>query len=178
MSFTLRKAEMSDRTAIERLIGESARGLREGYSAEQVDAALGSVLGLDTQLVRDGTYFVAEDGGQIVGCGGWSRRKTMFGSDHGPVKDDAWLDPAADAARVRAFFVHPEWARQGIGTAILQACEDAAKAEGFKKLELVATLPGLLLYEKRGFEAQERFAVPLAQGKSLPVVRMVKNISR
>jgi N-acetylglutamate synthase-like GNAT family acetyltransferase len=175
MPFTLRKAEMSDCAAIEHLIGESARGLRTGYSADQVEAALGSVLGLDTQLVRDGTYFVAEDDGRIVGCGGWSRRKTMFGSDHGPVKDDAWLDPATDAARVRAFFVHPEWARRGIGSALLQACEDAAKVEGFTKLELVATLPGLLLYEKRGFEPHERFAVPLADGKSLPVVRMVKS---
>ncbi|HEX8817446.1 MAG TPA: GNAT family N-acetyltransferase, partial [Terriglobales bacterium] len=120
---------------------------------------------------------VVEAEGRIVGCGGWSRRKTMFGSDHGPVKDDAWLDPAKDAARVRAFFVHPEWARRGIGTVLLRACEEAARAEGFLKLELVATLPGVLLYEKRGFEAGERFEVPLADGKALPVVRMVKRIS-
>jgi len=174
MPFTLRKARLEDAPALATLIGESARGLREGYSSDQVEAALGTVLGVDTQLVRDGTYFVAESEDRIVGCGGWSKRKTLFGSDHGPVKDDAWLDPGADAARIRAFFVHPAWARQGIGSAILQACEEAAAAEGFSRLELVATLPGVLLYQVRGFESRERFDVPLPNGKSLPVVRMIK----
>jgi len=176
MHFTLRKARLEDVPALTALIGESARGLREGYSSDQVEAALGTVLGVDTQLVRDGTYFVAESEGKIVGCGGWSKRNTLFGSDHGPVKNDAWLDPAVDAARIRAFFVHPGWARQGIGSAILQACEEAAAAEGFSRLELAATLPGVLLYQVRGFEPGERFAAPLPNGSSLPIVRMVKTL--
>jgi GNAT superfamily N-acetyltransferase len=176
MHFTLRKAQLEDVPALTALIGESARGLREGYSSDQVEAALGTVLGVDTQLIRDGTYFVAESGGRIVGCGGWSNRNTLFGSDHGPVKNDAWLDPAVDAARIRAFFVHPAWARQGIGSAILQACEEAAAAEGFSRLELAATLPGVLLYQARGFEPAERFAAPLPNGSSLPIVRMVKTL--
>ena len=176
MHFTLRKAQFEDVPALTALTGESARGLREGYSSDQVEAALGTVLGVDTQLICDGTYFVAECEGRIIGCGGWSKRNTLFGSDHGPVRNDAWLDPAVDAARIRAFFVHPAWARQGVGSAILQACEQAAAAEGFSRLELAATLPGVLLYQARGFRATERFAAPLPNGNSLPIVRMVKTL--
>jgi GNAT superfamily N-acetyltransferase len=176
MNITLRKARLEDIPELENLIAASARGLREGYSPDQVEAALGHALGVDTQLIRDGTYFAAEADGQIVGCGGWSKRATLFGSDHGPVKNDAWLDPTSDPARIRAFFVHPSFARRGIGTAILQACEQAAVTEGFSRLELAATLPGLPLYQARGFEAKERFDVPLPDGQSLPVVRMSKDL--
>jgi GNAT superfamily N-acetyltransferase len=177
MEVTLRQAVLDDVPALEALIKDSARGLREGYSAEQVEAALGNALGVDRQLIRDGTYFVAETNGKIVGCGGWSKRKTLFGSDHGPVKDDAWLDPARDPARIRAFFVHPAWARRGIGSQLLEACEKAAAAEGFSRLELAATLPGVPLYSARGFVAAERFEVPLPNGLTLPVVRMSKSLA-
>jgi len=176
MEVTIRQAVLDDVPALEILIAESARGLREGYSAEQVEAALGNALGVDRQLIRDGTYFVAEAEGMIVGCGGWSKRKTLFGSDHGPVKNDAWLDPAVDPARIRAFFVHPAWARRGIGSRLLQACETAAAADGFSRLELAATLPGVPLYSARGFAAAEHFEVPLPNGLSLPVVRMSKSL--
>jgi len=115
------------------------------------------------------------DGG-VIGCGGWSRRKTLFGSDHVPGKDDAWLDPNVDPARIRAFFVHPSWARRGIGSRILQCCETEAAARGFSQLELVATLTGEPLYRVRGFTATEHFAVPLANGATLPVVRMSKQL--
>lgn len=176
MDFRLRKARLEDIPALEALIADSARGLREGYSAEQVEAALGKVLGVDSQLIRDGTYFVAEAEGRIIGCGGWSKRKTLFGGDHGPVKNDAWLDPATDLARIRAFYVHPGWARQGIGSALLRGCEEAAAAEGFSRLELASTLPGIPLYQARGFKAGEAINVPLDNGGSLPVVRMTKDL--
>jgi GNAT superfamily N-acetyltransferase len=129
---------------------------------------------VDRTLIGDRTYFIAEASGEIAGCGGWSRRKTPFGSDHGPVKDDAWLDPKTEAARVRAFFVRPSFARRGIGRLILNACEQAARDAGFSRLELVATLTGVPLYSACGFESRERFDVPLPNGISLPVVRMIK----
>ena len=173
---TLRLANIEDVFALESLIKASARGLREGYSAEQVEAALGNALGVDRQLIRGRTYFLVEAGEELVGCGGWSKRKTLFGSDHGPVKDDAWLDPATDAARIRAFFVHPAWARRGIGTQLLGACEAAAIAAGFCRLELAATLPGVPLYKARGFEEFARLEVSLQGGQVLPVVRMRKTL--
>src|SRR5579872_2480581 len=172
----VRLATLANVPALETLIQASARGLREGYSAEQVEAALGNALGVDRQLIRDETYFLAEAGTEIIGCGGWSKRKTLFGADHGPVKDDAWLDPATDAARIRAFFVHPTWARRGIGTQLLGACEAAAIGEGFSRLELAATLPGVPLYKARGFEEFERLEVSLPGGQVLPVVRMRKTL--
>ncbi len=175
----LRKAELSDIPVLEKLIPASVRGLQaDYYSPEQMEGALGTVFGVDTQLIRDGTYFVAEVDSEIVACGGWSRRKTLFGSDHASEKDDAWLDPARDAARIRAFFVHPAWARRGLGSRIMQACEEAAIAAGFSRLELVATLPGEPLYRAHGFEPGDRFRVPLVNGESLPVVRMSKSMAR
>ncbi|MGA7382858.1 MAG: GNAT family N-acetyltransferase [Terriglobales bacterium] len=131
-----------------------------------------------TQLIRDGTYLLAEAATVIVGCGGWSRRKTAFGSDHVMDRDNTLLDPAKDAAKIRAFFVHPKWARQGNGSRILDACEAAAAAEGFARLELVSTLPGEPMYRARGFVAGESFEVPLPNGTKLPVVHMTKKIER
>ena len=176
MQMTIRRATLGDIPLLEPLIVESARGLRSGYTEAQVEAALGYALGVDQQLIRDGTYFVAEADSHVVGCGGWSKRKTLFGSDHVAGKDDARLDPAVDPARIRAFFVHPSWARRGIGSALLAACETAAQAEGFSRLELVSTLPGEPLYRARGFVEMERFAVSLPKGESLPVIRMAKSI--
>jgi N-acetylglutamate synthase-like GNAT family acetyltransferase len=135
---------------------------------------LGTIFGVDTQLIRDGTYFIAEAEGQVVGCGGWSRRETLFGGDRGKSGLDELLDPHRDAARVRAFFVRPDWARRGIGSAILRRCEAAAMAEGFQRLEIVATLTGELLYLRFGYHVVERFEIELKNGCSLPVVRMTK----
>lgn len=177
MTVSLRKATLADIPAIEPLIAASVRELQAGfYTPDEREAALGSVFGVDTKLIEDGTYFVAECEGEVAACGGWSRRKTMFGSNDSPVKDDAWLDPAVDAARIRAFFVGPKWARRGIGSAIMRACEAAAKAEGFQRLELVATLPGERLYLAHGFEELERFEAPLPGGGGLPVIRMSKQL--
>lgn len=173
----LRLARLEEAPALEKLIVESVRTLQAGdYSEEQREGALGTVLGLDRQLIRDGTYFAIEAEGRVVACGGWSRRRTLFGADLVPGKDDGWLDPAVDRARIRAFFVHPEWARRGLGTRILEACEAAAREAGFERLELAATLTGIPFYEARGYAARERIEVPLANGAQLPVVRMFKTL--
>jgi GNAT superfamily N-acetyltransferase len=139
-----------------------------------MDGALGSVFGVDTQLIRDGTYFVAEAESVVVGCGGWSRRKTLFGSDSAKHGEDLLLDPRRDAARIRAFFVHPSWARRGIGSEIMRRSEAAALGAGFRRIEIVATLTGEALYQRFGYTAVERYEVPLANGCRLPVVRMTK----
>jgi|SRR5271168_4250782 len=178
----LRLATRDDIPAIEILIPASVRALqKEHYSERQREGAIGNVFGVDTQLIHDGTYFVveAEDGeGKtlMVGCGGWSKRKTLYGADSVPGKDNAWLDPAADAARIRAFFVHPDWPRRGVGSRILEACEAAARAAGFTRLEMAATLPGVPLYRARGYAEVEPFDVPLANGEKLAVIKMTKVI--
>jgi GNAT superfamily N-acetyltransferase len=178
----LRIAEMRDVPALRQLIEQSVRALQRGdYTDEQIEGALGTVLGVDTGLIEDGTYYVVEaDGGgrtTIVGCGGWSKRKTLFGSDRHEGRQDALLNPGTEAAKIRAFFVHPEWARRGIATQILQQCEEAATAAGFRRLEMGATLTGVPMYAARGYIEVERIDVPLKNGASLPVVRMAKNIA-
>src|SRR5689334_15368245 len=131
MEIEIRRATEADIPALEKLIPASVRGLQGGdYSAEQMEGAIGTVFGVDTALIRDGTYFVAVAGAEIVACGGWSRRRTLFGSDHVSGKDDALLDAATEPARIRAFFVDPAWARRGIGSRIVRACEEAAVAMG------------------------------------------------
>ena len=176
--FQIRPAILEDVPALQVLIPLSARNLRRGYSSEQVEAALGSALGVDTQLVKDGTYFVVETGSKLVGCGGWSRRRTLYGSDHvhAAAKDDSWLDPKTEPARIRAFFVHPEYARRGIGSLILRTCEKEAFRLGFSHLELASTLPGEPLYRAHGYEEIERFEVPLPGSMGLPVIRMRKTL--
>lgn len=148
----------------------------EDYSPLQIEGALGTVFSVDSQLIADGTYFVVDTGGLIVACGGWGRRKTLFGGDNGPGRENELLDPSRDRAKIRAFFVHPDWARRGIGTRILEACENAAAAAGFRGFEMGATLTGERLYRVRGYQAVERIQVPLANGAALPVIRMVKGI--
>lgn len=180
--FAIRLATAEDIPALRGLIEKSVRILqREDYSAEQLEAALGTAYGVDTQLIEDGTYYVVEvvreEGGPFMAaCGGWSMRKTLYGSDHGPYRDNAKLDPAGDAAKIRAFFVHPEWARRGIASLILKTCEDAAYARGFRRFEMGATLTGVPMYAARGYEAKERLEVPLPGGLSLTVVRMGKMV--
>jgi len=173
--FTLRLATEEDIPALHGLIAASVRGLQAGdYTQAQMDGALGTVLGLDTQLIHDRTYFVAEADGKLAGCGGWSKRKTLFGADRGPGREPELLDPTTDAAKVRAIFVHPEFARRGLGSLILKRVEDEAAAAGFKRYEMGSTLTGVPLYLLKGYVEVERIAVPLGNGEALPVVKMTK----
>jgi GNAT superfamily N-acetyltransferase len=188
-NFALRLATEKDIPALHALIEASVRGLQTAdYTQSQIDGALGTVLGLDTLLIRDGTYFVAEevagdeepDQGteareRLAGCGGWSKRKTLFGADHGPGREPELLDPAADAAKVRAIFVHPRFARRGLGTLILARVEAEARAAGFRRYEMGSTLTGVPLYRLKGYVEVERIAVPLKNGETLPVVKMIKD---
>jgi N-acetylglutamate synthase-like GNAT family acetyltransferase len=171
----VRLAREEDAPAIEKLIRISARALQSShYSEAQTDGAIGSVFGVDRQLISDGTYFVTEHKREIIGCGGWSGRKTLFGGDAMKVGMDIKLDPKRDSARIRAFFVHPAWARCGIGRAILQRCEKAIQLANFHSVELVATLTGVPFYGACNYSQGETFEVPVSNGLTLPVVRMVK----
>jgi GNAT superfamily N-acetyltransferase len=180
MKVRLRLAEGRDVPMLRELIEASVRGLQAGdYSPAQLERALRSVYGVDTQLIADGTYFAAEeteDSGAalLVGCGGWSKRKTLYGGDQFAAREDSLLDPATDAAKIRAFFVHPAWARRGIGGMILEACEKAAVAAGFRRLEMGATLTGVPFYRTKGYVELDGTEVPLGDGLTLPIVRMGK----
>ena len=179
--FSIRKAVPADVPALSELIDASVRGLQaEDYTPTQIESALATVFGVDSQLIADGTYFVIEakehDSATIAGCGGWSKRKTLYGSDHWTGREDELLDSRVDAAKIRAFFVHPAWARRGVGTLILKACEDAAAAAGFTRCEMGATLTGVKLFGAKGYVALENISVPLKNGEGLPVVRMAKQL--
>jgi GNAT superfamily N-acetyltransferase len=153
VNIEIRKACRSDQSAIGQLIVRSARALGLcDYSADQIEAALHGAFGVDTQLIDDGTYFVAEVGRAIAGCGGWSRRRTLFGGDGYGGRDSSELNAAVDAAKIRAFFVDPTYARRGIGRALLARCEAEARAQGFAKFELMSTLTGVKLYQALGYE--------------------------
>ncbi len=179
MAFKLRKAVMADVPALDRLIALSARSLGlQDYTEAQIAAALGSAWGVDTELIADGTYFVAEDAYQIIACGGWSWRGTLFGGDRQPGRQSRRLDPDCDAARIRAFFVHPAYARQGIGRALLARCEAEAWAHGFRAAELVATLTGQKLYRICGYVGEERTAYSLADGVTIDFVSMRKELTQ
>ena len=176
VTFSLRVALPEDATALASLIAASARHLCGGdYTTAQVEAALrAGVWGLDSQLIADGTYFVAESGAEVVGCGGWGRRRTLFGGDKRSNRSAELLDPQSDAARIRAFFVSPAWARKGIGRALLERCEREARAAGFKALELGATLPGTRLYRSHGYVAGEPQSYDLGEGIFMDVIPMRK----
>jgi GNAT superfamily N-acetyltransferase len=169
---------MEDRESIKELIGESARYLsREHYDDTQIETAIATVFGVDTDLIEDGTYLLAESEGVLVGCGGWSKRKTLFGGDQFTSRDAGYLDPATEAAKIRAFFIHPGHARKGIARAILARCESEAQAEGFRALELMATLPGIEFYKSCGFSATGDFELELHQGVKLELVPMRKELA-
>jgi GNAT superfamily N-acetyltransferase len=182
-NFTLRLATEQDIPALHALIEASVHELQANdYTPAQMEGALGTVLGVDTQLIADRTYYIAEsslpseDAGTILaGCGGWSKRKTLFGADRGPGREPDLLDPATDAAKVRAIFVHPQFARQGLGSLILATVEDAARAAGFRRFEMGSTLTGVPLYRLKGYVDVERIEVPLPNGEALPIVKMVKS---
>lgn len=181
-AFAIRPAVSADIPVLRDLIDASVRGLQSGdYSPAQIDSALRTVFGVDSQLIADGTYLLVQttpsdsnDQPVIVACGGWSKRKTLYGGDRWRDRQDDMLDPATDAAKVRAFFIHPHWARRGIGTLLLDACEAAARAAGFTRFEMGATLTGAKLFQKRGYVAVERLDVPLEGDITLPVIHMVK----
>ncbi len=186
----LRLAVPEDVPVLRELIDASARALQtQDYTPAQIEGALKTVFGVDSQLIADGTYIVAEAGPtaiertgaqhaqpqlMIVGCGGWSKRKTLYGSDHWTGREDALLDPLRDAAKIRAFFIHPAWARRGVGGMILQACEDAARAAGFTRYEMGATLTGAKLFGVKGYVPVRPISIPLMNGESLPVIHMEK----
>ena len=176
MNIELRQATTTDIPALEKLICASVTALgAEHYTAEQISSALTHVFGVDTQLIADGTYFVAEIDGQLAGSGGWSKRTTLFGGDQSKADSlDSLLDPATEAARIRAFYVHPDWSRRGVGSRILAACEQAARAAGFSRIELVATLPGEPLYTAHGYKKAEAMQLETPDGESLPALRMTK----
>ncbi len=178
MEFSIRPAQEADIATLHALIEASVRGLQAGdYTPAQIAGALGTVLGLDTQLICDQTYFVAETveaEPKIAGSGGWSKRKTLFGADQAAVREPELLDPAVDAAKIRAIFVHPEYARRGLGTQILAHVERAAYEAGFCHFEMGSTLTGVPLYTLKGYRAVEQIAVPLNNGEALPIVKMVK----
>lgn len=175
----LRLAHPEDAPVLGELIELSVNTLQAAqYSEALRQAALGPVFGVDRQLIDDGTYFVIEAAdGEMVACGGWSRRMALFGGStdrSAAAGDESLLDPARDAARVRAFFVHPQWARRGLGRRLLAACESAALAQGFQRADLVATLAGEPLYAAGGYEVVERSEIPLGNGLTLPVVKMTR----
>jgi N-acetylglutamate synthase-like GNAT family acetyltransferase len=175
MPYSLRNANSADIPAIEKLIDASVRGLQaQDYTPEQIDAALRTVFTVDSQLIEDGTYFVIEQDGEMIGCGGWSQRKTLCGGDHHAVRENALMDPSRDAAKIRAIFVHPRGARNGIGSILRRLQQDAAMAAGFRRLEMGATLTGVPVYLRRGYRKVESMMVPLEKGVTLPVVRMEK----
>jgi GNAT superfamily N-acetyltransferase len=185
--FLIRQAVPANIPALRMLIEASVRHLQaQDYTASQLESALETVYGVDSQLIADGTYYIAEaqaaeardtkGDSNMVGCGGWSKRKTLYGGDRWTARQDDLLDPRRDAAKIRAFFVDPAWARRGIGSLILEACESVAKAAGFSRLEMGATLTGVPFYRAKGYVELERLSVPLANGESLAIVRMAKEV--
>jgi GNAT superfamily N-acetyltransferase len=176
--FTIRLAEAADKAVMDALIKRSGIGLAAGFYTEaQAAAVTREVFGVDSALVFDGTYFAIESAGQIVACGGWSKRATDFGGDGAKHGNDRLLDPATEPARIRAFFVDPDQARRGLGGMLLEHCTAAARQAGFKALELVSTMPGEPLYIRYGFAPLERIELPLAGGTVLvPLTRMRKEL--
>ena len=172
---TSRLAGPDDIPALEAVMAASIAELQRGFLTPAQIEASRMIMGLDRQLVADGTYFVVEAAGRIAGCGGWSRRATLYGGDHTPGRDAALLNPAVDAARVRAMYTHPDFARRGVGRLILELCEAGARAEGFSRLELMGTMSGRPLYESYGFIAIEE-VVDDRGGAPVPLTRMGKAI--
>ena len=172
---TLRKAVAADIPALDALIARSARGLSTGdYSPAQIEGALRGAFGVDSQLLADETYFVVEDQGRIVACGGWSYRSTLFGGDARAGRNASILDPKTEAAKIRAFFVDPDSARRGLGSLLLNHCEQEARANGYRRVELMATLPGVKLYAARGYVGGEMVRFDVGSGEAIEFIPMEK----
>jgi GNAT superfamily N-acetyltransferase len=177
VSIALRNAALADIPALQSLIARSARGLSTAeYRASQIEGALRGAFGVDSQLIEDQTYFAAEENGELVGCGGWSYRSTLFGGDAHSGRNSAPLDPAQHAAKIRAFFVAPEHARRGIGSLLLERCEQEARTHGFTQVELMATLPGVKLYAARGYTGAAQMRYDVGGGEAIEFVPMRKNL--
>ena len=176
-SYQIRLARWADCENIQGLIKESSREIGlEDYTPEQIEGALEAAWGLDTQLVKDNSYFVVEYRGELVACGGWSFRQTLFGNDAETDRDPAVIDPLNGAAKIRAFFVKPSHKRRGLGSMIMLACEEAAQSKGYTTLELMATLPGQRLYARHGFVAGEAIEYPLGAGLTIQFLPMTKTL--
>ena len=175
-ALTHRLARRDDLDALEALMDAAITELQQPFLDDDQIAASRAIMGLDTQLIDDGTYFIVEADGELAGCGGWSRRATLYGSDQTSGRDPALLDPATDAARVRAMYTHPDHTRKGVGRLILSLCESAAQADGFTRVELVATLAGEPLYRACGYEPYEEFADDRG-GAPVPLLRMRKSLA-
>lgn len=173
---THRLAVPADRPALQELAASAIAELQRDYLRPAQVALSRTIMGVDSQLIEDGTYFLVECDGRLAGCGGWSRRSTLYGGDATAGRDSSLLDPAVDAARVRAMYTHPSFARRGVGRLVLSLCEKAAAAEGFGRLELMATLAGQPLYASYGFVPIEQVD-HAANGITVPLVRMVKTVS-
>lgn len=174
--WTHRLATRADLDAMHALMNAAIRELQKGYLTDEQIASSRLIMGVDTQLVDDGTYFVVEENGVIIGCGGWSRRATHYGGDQTPGRDAALLDPARDPARVRAMYTHPAHTRRGVGRLLLSLSEDAARSEGFQRVELMSTLAGEPLYRACGYEPLERLT-DARGGAPVPLVRMGKTLT-
>ena len=175
--FTHRLARTGDIPDLKSLMAASILELQKDFLSPDAIEASFEVMGLDTRLIDDGSYFIVECDGVIAGCGGWSRRNTLFGGDHAVVRNDALLDPKRDAARLRAMYTSPAFVRRGVGRLVLSLCERAAAAEGFTRAELAATLAGVPLYRACGYREIERLDVPTSKGIAVPLIRMGKVIS-
>jgi GNAT superfamily N-acetyltransferase len=173
MLLTHRLARRSDLDALRALMDAAIAELQKAFLDDAQIASSRMIMGLDTRLIDDGTYFVVESDGDLAGCGGWSRRATLYGGDHSPTRSDALLDPATDAARVRAMYTHPRHTRKGVGRLILKLCEDAARAEGFTRVELMATMAGEPLYRACGYVPEEQ-VMDDRGGAAVPLLRMSK----
>ncbi len=175
MQFAHRIATTDDMVMLEAVMDAAISELQRGFlSPEEIESSR-AIMGIDTQLIKDGTYYVVLDGETVAGCGGWSRRATLYGGDHTPGRDPEFLDPAVDAARVRAMYTNPAYARRGVGWLILSLCQRAAGDEGFTRLELMGTMAGEPLYTKYGFVPVERLTDDRG-GVAVPLVKMVKQI--
>jgi GNAT superfamily N-acetyltransferase len=170
----LRLATPDDMPILSALMDRAIGELLAAFLPPEGVKASFEIMGLDTQLIADGTYFVVEDNGEIAGCGGWSRRATLFGGDHSAGRDAALLDPEVDAARVRAMYTHPDHTRKGVGRMVLDACEAAARAEGFRRVEMAATMGGVPLYRACGYQDIEPFEATTSSGYRVPLIRMGK----
>ena len=175
--FTHRLATLDDLEALHKVMARSIGQLQSSFLTPEQVVASHKVMGLDTQLVKDGTYFMIESGNRIAGCGGWSFRATLYGGDESVVaREPAQLDPATDAAKIRAMYTDPDFIRRGIGTQIMRLCENAARDAGFNRVELMATVAGIPLYLNQGYESSDEEKFADIDGVQIPLLRMEKRL--